>query len=244
MKKRLYSAVLIGFAAIFLASSCKKDKTPAATSFDITLKFGTPNQQAHVVVYGSEADYNTNSNPLMSGVTDQNGTYAIPLSQITKNTTYYLDIYTDDGLYNNWIGSLPRTFTYTDDNKGIYCGVAQPTDSFVRRLYLNITGTQTTWKVIDASDGNLHNSIWNNLTPEQQYIKMVLRKDKTGVIMSKDASGSVNSLDVSFTPNGQSVLGTPQAPLYALLDRHPLCQLDTLLVSLGQSPYRYTLVKE
>jgi len=178
----LRSALLIVCGAAAILSSCDKATNPDA--FNYTFQNNT-DKQIHVDVYGSMDDYMNNANPVTRGVASANGSFVVRSSTLHTDVPYYVDWYSDDYTYTNWVS---REDLYTAFNPRFTASVQtnlmklESETDYARLLCLDGNHTGTTWLATDGftylySNGGSDSVLWNNLPQNDKFFQMVFRKD-------------------------------------------------------------------
>ena len=162
--------------------SCSKPKSEA---YDYTFE-NLADKNVNIDIYASEDDYFNNQNIIASGTAKVRGYYIVPLSKFQTGHIYYVDIYSDDFLYNNWFWSnvtLRDTFLPSQSDYDYTIQHTQYADPS-RSIWLNGKGPSTTWKAFNAYtySGSSYTSIWSSLSSAQQNLQMVFRKSSWGTI--------------------------------------------------------------
>lgn len=253
-------SVLTVMAAMMTVAACRKKDKEAEYNFTNHLPVAT----ATVDIYSSKYDYDQQQNALYSFVVDANSTYRMALGSLKEGQTYYIDWYTADYEYNNWVMDKytgrnayvaykagPANYVYTLD--AFYKGPA-------RNTFLSGNDTATRWKAVGAytyTEAAGYTSMWVGLTPDQQLKEITVRKDgvmsytfrhnsqtvtenyEFTVVVSKRAS-----IETEEFSNGTSYsmfggkLPTGQAPEYSS------ASTDTVMAIIDNTGYEYMMVKQ
>lgn len=172
----------IGILMLFLLFGCSK---PNSEPTDYTFE-NLADKQVNIDIYYSEEDYFNNANVIASGSAKVRGYYIVPLSKLETGHVYYVDIYSDDYLYNNWFWSnvsLRDTFVPTATTYDYIVQHTQYSDPS-RSIWLNGAGPTTTWKAFDAytKTGSSFTSIWSSLSSAEQDLQVVMRKSSYATV--------------------------------------------------------------
>ena len=170
-------------AALFL-NACKKEESKVV-GYDIK-NLSTKRVQA--TIYSSEEDYINQINPLWQGSVDAGKTTTIPESTLDEGYRYYIDWYSDDMTYSNWIAGDQWP------NNELYFPASKTSAYFIRELgpskraaECNIRGTlldnnnPATWKAVDAYSISRYQEpkrVWNTLTDWQKKIYITFSFNK------------------------------------------------------------------
>jgi hypothetical protein len=166
--------LVISVLSLLTLLSCKRNDDVNFTVENLSSK------QMNVALYASLSDYNNSTNAIMTGIAKVRGYWVIPMKKLTQNKMYYIDVYSDDYLYNNWYVAnavLSDSFTATnhDTRFTVYSNVH---NDYSMLTWLNGLGPQTTWKAFNAYNysGGSYTSIWATLPATEQNVQLVINK--------------------------------------------------------------------
>ncbi|MBA3828707.1 MAG: hypothetical protein H0X33_07205 [Taibaiella sp.] len=187
---------LLCIAVLTISTGCHR--LDNSQGFNYTFQNFT-DKQLNVTIYATQDDYNNNAHPLMSNSIKVRGYWVIPLSKFTTSHLYYVDIYTDDFLYNNWFWNnvtLRDTFLPSKDDYTFIIDHGQYTDPS-RTIWLNGIGTSTTWKAFNSYtyNGSTYTTNWSSLTSAQQAVQIVISKSSFAHI----TTGTGTDTSIKFT---------------------------------------------
>lgn len=173
---------ILSVVALIIVCSCTKPKSEATDYVFENLA----DKQVHIDIYYSEQDYFNNQNLVASGTAKVRGYYVVPLSKLESGHIYYVDIYSDDYLYNNWFWSnvtLRDTFVPSPTTYDYIVQHTQYSDPS-RAIWLNGAGPSTTWKAFNAytKTGSSYTSIWSSLTAAEQDLQVTMRKSSYATV--------------------------------------------------------------
>jgi len=168
--------LLFSVSVVLIFFSCSKPKTQAT---DYTFE-NLADKQVNVDIYASQDDYLNNKNLVAHGVAKVRGYYIVPLSSFQNGHLYYVDIYSDDYLYNNWFWTnvtLRDTFLPSQSDYDYTILHTQYSDPS-RLIWINGAGPTTTWKAFNAYtySSSVFTSTWSTLTAAQQNFQIITRK--------------------------------------------------------------------
>src|SRR5690606_39256803 len=166
MRKIVLFVVLAG---LLPATACRKKGKEQEYTFvnhlfeDITLD-----------IYYSKENYDQQSNKVSSLSITANSNYRMPLNSLEEGHTYYIDWYTADFEYNNWVidaqtgkepyvAYTPGPGNYSYIAKSEYRGPG-------RNTFLSGYDTATQWKAVDAyayTQAAGYTSTWSLLDANQ-----------------------------------------------------------------------------
>lgn len=148
--------------SLFLLSvvvSCKKHKD------DYTIANDTE-RRIYFNIYGSERDYSLGENCLVSGYVEGKKKLFIPQSKIGTNSPIWIDWYSEDLLYSNWL--MPSGVKW-DNNVAHISDVLR---CYARKLCLSNGSSR--WKLVDAFSGST--SIYSTLSDYDRSLEIVINK--------------------------------------------------------------------
>jgi hypothetical protein len=246
------SSILILLSVLLLA--CDNDEN---TTSGYLLEFihsptseQAPFTQMNFSIYKTKNDYTNNVNAFITGKTDAaTGTYFIPADQLERNTTYYIDWYSDDFEINNWAFTVfgspltPHEFIYTDYDPALsftVVGSNKASDQGTRKVFLNGNDAETQWEAIGATSSG--SDIWNSLTDNEKYIRITLKKDGTGTYIEKNESGQDVIKPFVFIPKSQITMQTEKSETVGTISLTDLT--DRVTVVTPNRSYTYILKRE
>jgi len=164
-------AALLGLLTFF---SCTRNDDVNFTVENFTDK------PMNVNIYASLSDYNNGTNAILKGLAKVRGYWVIPMKKLTTGKMYYIDVYSDDYLYNNWYTAnamLFDSFSATNHDTR-YTVYSYTHNDYSMLTWLNGPGPQTTWKAFNAYNysGGSYTSIWSTLPAAQQDVQLVINK--------------------------------------------------------------------
>ncbi|OJW84589.1 MAG: hypothetical protein BGO69_07655 [Bacteroidetes bacterium 46-16] len=197
MKRAQYLFILFILFLLVSLFSCKKD-----SGKKFTIDNRSNSKDLAVAVYASESDYVNSTNAIASGMAPANDVFTFPASKLNKGGTYYVDAYSNDYLYTNWVNGdtaiigreneTPRKFAYSGEDMYSIVNVSiNPTNA--RISLLNSTGSSSQWKAIDALDLDDGHSIWWSLSDAEQYATISISKNTTGSYSYLAGTDTVNT---------------------------------------------------
>ena len=194
-------AVLTLLAASIALYSCHKSSGTNGYNYNFENLSDKP---ININIYSSLADYNNGTNIYISGKASVRGYLSIPIQKFTTGKTYYIDYYSDDYTYTNWYWTnvtLRNAFVVTDSDYEFIINAMQFSDPS-RSIWLNGAGPQTTWNAVNAYNysANTYTSIWSQLTPAQQNLQIIIRKDFTATIID-----TVSDTTIAYRANYDSI---------------------------------------
>lgn len=172
---RLY--LITGTLLLLTLFSCKRNDDVNFTVENLT------NKQLNVAIYSSISDYNNSANAILKGVAQVRGYWVVPMKKLTEGKMYYIDVYSDDYLYNNWYTAnalLSDSFSATNHDTR-YTVYSYTHNDYSMLTWLNGLGPKTTWKAFNAYtySGGGYTSIWSTLSAGQQNVQLVISKNST-----------------------------------------------------------------
>lgn len=178
----LRSALYVVCGAAVLFAGCDKGTSPDAFNYTF---INNTDKQIHVDVYSTMSDYMSNTNPVTTGVAGANSTFVVRSSTLHTDVPYYVDWYSDDYTYTNWVN---REDLYTAFNPRITASVQtnqlklESETDYARLLCLDGNHTSTTWLATDGfsyvySGGGSDSVLWNNLPQVDKFFQIVFHKD-------------------------------------------------------------------
>lgn len=195
---RINNAFYYGLASILLISTqlagCKKSGVDKSTvSFTNQL-----DEEVTLYIYGSKADYGSNSNPIHKTSIPAGDVGRFPGDDFVNGRTYYMDWFTSDYYYHNWYnddfpvyGNRVR-FSPEDGNNTYYIQKSLKGDN--RKTFLNGESASTTWIAIGAflySNSIGYSNQWNTLTDNERFKKVTINKDGSADYTFRDNSGTI-----------------------------------------------------
>lgn len=174
--------IVVALIALLAFCSCSKTATQANDySFE-----NLSDKIVNIDVYPTQADYFNNTNLLIHGTAKVRGYYIIPLSTFKTGQVYFVDIYSDDYLYNNWFWSnitLRDTFLPSQSDYDYIIEHTQYSDPS-RLIWINGAGPTTLWKAFNSYNytGGSYISTWSTLNAAQQNMQIVLHKSSFGSV--------------------------------------------------------------
>jgi hypothetical protein len=178
------SWILVSLIIIITVAGCSKPKSQAT---DYVFENLT-DKNMNVDIYYSQHDYFIDSALLIHGNAKVRGSCVFPLSKFETGHIYYVDIYSDDYLYNNWFwtnATLRDTFMPSQSDFDYIIPHTQYADPS-RIVWLNGSGTSTAWKAFNSYNytSGHYVSIWSSLTAAQQNLQIILNKSSFGTIIN------------------------------------------------------------
>jgi len=164
--------------------ACKK-KNGAITYFSVYNKSGVAD--LNIAVYASEADYMNGVNSVASGIAPLNGEYKFDAELLKFASVYYVDAHSSDYNYSNWIlgdslfgGGIQlgyRQFQYVPPITSFTID-SLPRTNAMHSLFDNSKGS-TTWKAYDAKKIIDGADVWDVMSDDERYVKVIIRKNNT-----------------------------------------------------------------
>lgn len=173
-------------------------------------------------IYGSKADYSSDKNILLKGSIPAHTTSFISYD-FKSGQNYYVDYYSDDYIYNNWLpenGNLgPNPFSFCIDSVSTFL-IVNTQQMGAMMVLLNDSLTQTKWKAINSfnvSDPTV--STWGSLSDSERYQEYIFNKDGTAVYRLI-FRGDTSSSSFGIRPYYQGGLGSffMNAPPYTTMN--------------------------
>ena len=196
MRLRSTFFVLCGLVVFLLGC------TPAGIlGYDYTYQNST-SKRIHVDIYKTMDDYTSNTNKYISGVAEPGGKFVVPSTKFVAGVPYFVDWYTEDYTYTNWVHGIN---TY-----GAFTPILNPTDQlnldkletvtdYARLMCLNGNGAGTKWRAVDGyffiyggSNGG-DSILWKDLPTKWQYFEMEFHKDFNSIYYYNAPSYAYNA---------------------------------------------------
>jgi hypothetical protein len=198
----------------------------------------------------------------MRKVLQYNEVLVMPNEELPANKTYFADWYDDKHFYNNWFNdaSKPeRAFVSFSTIPGSNTFFIEPdTKGNAKEIFLDKTGTRTSWKAVDAFMGSSQTSyvsVWNDLTENERIHDISVRKDFTALYSYMDASGTpvsktyefkVHNAEVAYIELLNSESSYLQAGFLPVSTKpgYVSSSIDSIMALLPTSDYYFMLVKQ
>jgi len=202
-----YKGVLLAlFAFLAIVTGCKKNDTTRDYNFTNNI-----NKVVTLDIYTSAEDYAHNTNVMLRKTLQPNETTTLAASTFKSGSTYYMDYYTDDFVYNNWFNiNFPADGTSpvihpSSSNTAFY--VKPDFHNANRVAFLKGNQDSTHWVAIGAylESNNGYVDEWASLGNNGQYRELTVRKDFNASYSYKDASGNIQVDTLGFLVHNANV---------------------------------------
>ncbi len=216
-------------------------------------------------VYRTFEDYANSTNPILRKTLAANEKSIYPEGMLVNGTTYYMDWYTDDLYNNNWFNDKFPTpgsqvaFTPQPSNNTYYLETGFKGKA--RLTFLGVNSNQSTWTAVNAylfSNSTGYVSYWNQITQNEKYRAVTVKKDCVAEYSYKNASGSVVTDNMDFkvqntdnayiefidlSGNSLGYMSTGTSPVAAPPD-YASTSTDSVLALFPNSSYYYLLIRQ
>lgn len=157
-------------------------------------------------LYETPEDYNTNANVLKTQVIAAGEKLIIPGNVFADGHTYYMDWYSEDYYYTNWLND---NYPLGNENKvritpkpgaNTYY-LKSDSKSRNRVSFLKGDRAQSTWTAVGAylySGSTGYISQWQNLTPDERQRQVVVNKDFSLQYTRKNDAGATVTNSIEF----------------------------------------------
>jgi hypothetical protein len=209
MKKQGILAALCGI--IFLLASCDKNNNPSTAPYTYSFQNNT-GKHINIDIYQTADDYNNNRNAVLHGSANPGQSYQVSNVYLQTNIKYYIDWYSDDYTYSNWVN---RTDLYENFDPTIMSTAGsdltkmQIVPEYARILCLGGGGTGTTWRAVDGftylyNGGSGDSTALSQLPAAWQTFTLTFHKDFSATYSYTTPNGQPGSVTIfcRTDPNG------------------------------------------
>jgi hypothetical protein len=214
-----WAKVLISCCLLLVLASCHTDNT--LQGFDYNF-LNLTDKPINIRIYTTLNDYTNHTHVFMQGRINTKQYYYIPVGKFVVGSTYYVDWYSDDYLYNNWYWSnitLRNAFSPSEaDYEFLINTVEWPDPS--RRIWMKDSLLQTIWIANDAYNysGGVYSSIWAGLPWTLQNVSLTLNRDFSAHLKLINSSSQTIDSVLTYKANFDSVQKLSVVSLYNTMD--------------------------
>jgi hypothetical protein len=198
-----------------VTASCHTDN--ALHGFDYNF-VNLTNKPINIKIYTSLNDYNNQTNVYLQGRVNIKQYFYIPVGKFVVGSTYYVDWYSDDYLYNNWYWSnisLRNAFSPSEKDYEFLINTVQWPDPS-RRIWMKDSANQSRWVANDAYtfNGSIYSSIWSSMAWNMQNVSLSLNRDYTAHLLVLNSANQTIDSSLTYRANYDSVQKISVLTLY------------------------------